>query len=57
MLGRIPAEGVYDMPDLLGALAAEGRTVGAFPIHEYWLDIGRPPDFETAQADFRALFD
>lgn len=57
VLGRIPAEGVYDMPDLLGALAAEGRTVGAFPIHEYWLDIGRPPDFETAQADFRALFD
>lgn len=57
VLGRIPREGPYDMPELLAGLAAEGRTVGAFPIHEYWLDIGRPPDFETAQTDFQALFD
>lgn len=57
VLDRIPREGPYDMPELLAGLAAEGRTVGAFPIHEYWLDIGRPPDFETAQTDFQALFD
>lgn len=57
VLERIPREGPYDMPELLAGLAAEGRTVGAFPIHEYWLDIGRPPDFETAQTDFQTLFD
>lgn len=55
-LARVPAEGRFDMPDLLAGLAADGRLVGAFPLHEYWLDIGRPPDFETAQQDFATLF-
>ncbi|CAN5271550.1 nucleotidyltransferase family protein [soil metagenome] len=57
VLARVPATGLYDMPDLLSGLAAEGRMVGAYPIHEYWLDIGRPPDFESAQAEFTAIFD
>ena len=56
VLARVPAEGLYDMPELLAALAADGETVGAYPIHEYWLDIGRPPDFESAQNDFDAIF-
>ena len=56
VLARVPLEGMYDMPDLLNALNAEGKTVGAYPIHEYWLDIGRPPDFESAQTDFSAVF-
>ena len=57
VLSRVPAEGPYDMPELLATLAAEGQMVGAYPIHEYWLDIGRPPDFESAQSDFGAVFD
>ena len=56
VLARVPAQGPYDMPELLAALAADGETVGAYPIHEYWLDIGRPPDFENAQTDFGAVF-
>jgi len=56
VLERVPVEGPYDMPELLAALAGEGATVGAYPIHEYWLDIGRPPDFESAQSDFDAVF-
>ena len=57
VLARVPAHGPYDMPELLAALAADGQTVGAYPIHEYWLDIGRPPDFENAQTDFGAVFE
>jgi dTDP-glucose pyrophosphorylase len=57
VLSRVPAEGPYDMPELLASLAAEGAMVGAYPIHEYWLDIGRPPDFESAQSDFGTVFD
>lgn len=53
---RAPAEGPYDMPELLAALVADGQPVGAYPIHEYWLDIGRPPDFETAQTAFASVF-
>ncbi|MBJ7483590.1 nucleotidyltransferase family protein [Brevundimonas sp.] len=56
VLARVPAQGPYDMPELLAALAADGETVGAYPIHEYWLDIGRPPDFENAQTEFGAVF-
>ena len=56
VVARIPADGPYDMPELLAALAADGQTVGAYPIHEYWLDIGVPTDFENAQTEFGQIF-
>jgi dTDP-glucose pyrophosphorylase len=55
VLQRVPAEGAYDMPELLAALAADRAVVGTYPIHEYWLDIGRPPDFESAQTALAAI--
>jgi dTDP-glucose pyrophosphorylase len=45
-----------DIPQLIEEVQAEGREVMAYPIHEYWLDIGRMDDFERAQADVTALF-
>ena len=30
-----------DMPDLLRETIKTGEHVNMFPIHEYWLDIGR----------------
>lgn len=42
-----------DMPTLLGQEIAEGRTVNSFPMHEYWLDIGRMDDFQRAQQDMQ----
>ena len=30
-----------DMPDLLKTSRDSGKSVNVFPIHEYWLDIGR----------------
>ena len=50
---RIPADTRFDMTDLVNRLLAEGRPVATFPIHEYWLDIGRPDDFVQAQEDAR----
>lgn len=44
-----------DMPTLLGQVMAQGSDVNMFPIHEYWLDIGRPSDFERANSDFAGL--
>ena len=41
-----------DMPDLAQDLIESGRDVSIFPIHEYWLDIGRPDDFLRAQEHF-----
>ena len=40
-----------DMPSLLEREIANNRSVNMFPIHEYWLDIGRIDDFHRAQAD------
>lgn len=45
-----------DMPDLLNQLIEEKRKVSMFPIHEYWLDIGRLGDFEQAQTDILEHF-
>lgn len=47
----LAAEQRLDMPDLLKSQIAEGRSVRMFPVHEYWLDIGRMNDFELAQSD------
>ncbi len=41
-----------DMPDLLQAQINSGKNVSLFPIHEYWLDIGKMPDYNQAQQDF-----
>jgi len=38
-----------DMPNLLESIIADGRRVMMFPIHEYWLDIGRMDEFKRAQ--------
>lgn len=38
-----------DMPDLLEREIVAGRDVNMFPVHEYWLDIGRMDDFNRAQ--------
>lgn len=42
-----------DMPSLL--LELPKTTVNVFPIHDYWLDIGRRSDFDRAQKDILSL--
>lgn len=42
-----------DMPDLINDLLASERKVSMFPVHEYWLDVGRPDDFNRAQSEYR----
>lgn len=49
----IPKDEFYDMPDLFKLLMDVGENVSAFPIHEYWLDIGRMDDFERANSDYK----
>jgi len=41
-----------DATDLIERLVADGRKVVGFPIHEYWLDIGRPEDYVRANKDW-----
>ncbi len=45
-----------DMPTLLEQQIDQGKAVNMFPIHEYWLDIGRMDDFNKAQTDVQGRF-
>ncbi len=47
-LDLIPPEGKFDLPDLIKALISHGREVASYPFEGYWLDIGRPEDYEKA---------
>ncbi|MGA0001919.1 MAG: nucleotidyltransferase family protein [Steroidobacteraceae bacterium] len=38
-----------DMPTLLEEQMAKEKQVNMFPVHEYWLDVGRMEDFQRAQ--------
>ena len=41
-----------DMPDLMRAMVADGRTVFCHAPECFWLDIGRPDDYAAAQEIF-----
>lgn len=45
-----------DMPTLITQAIAKKEKVLMFPIHEYWLDVGRHEDFNQAQHDFALDF-
>jgi len=47
----VPPTGTLDMPDVIAKLMELKQHVVAFPIREYWLDIGRHPDLEKANRD------
>lgn len=44
-----------DMPTLLEQSISQQQNVLMFPIHEYWLDIGRIEDYNRAQTDIMNL--
>jgi dTDP-glucose pyrophosphorylase len=49
--GLVPRNRAMDMPELLNQGRALGLSIGLFPIHEYWKDIGRPHDLESAESE------
>lgn len=55
-LERIPHNQYFDMPSLFDLLLTEDQHTIAFPIREYWLDIGRMADFERANVEFAEVF-
>jgi len=57
VLDFIPRNMRLDLPDLVKKLVAAGETVNCYPYNGYWLDIGRPDDYQQAVADFERLAD
>jgi dTDP-glucose pyrophosphorylase len=46
---------VLDMPTLFEINIKDNKKVMMFPLHEYWLDIGRIEDYQRAQSDIHTL--
>jgi dTDP-glucose pyrophosphorylase/predicted transcriptional regulator len=55
-LSVIPKDSFFDMPTLFERLVDKKVETTVFPIHEYWLDIGRIDDFERANGEFKDVF-
>ena len=52
VLDHIPAGEKFDIPDLIQALLRAGEPVAAYESDDYWMDIGRPDDYEIAHRDY-----
>lgn len=48
----LPNGEYFDMPHFFEAMIKSGDVTQAFPIHEYWLDIGREDDLLKAQQEY-----
>ena len=55
-LDFVPAGEHFDMPSLFNALIDARHATAAFPVREYWLDIGHHADYERANGDFPSEF-
>ena len=46
-----------DFPDLIKKLISNGETVKGYTYDGYWLDIGRPDDYERANMEIEEIYD
>ena len=56
VVGLVAAGEQLDMPDLFQRAVSASRRVVAFPVQEYWMDVGRLSDLEQAARDFPHVF-
>lgn len=54
-LAAYPAGEPLGFDDLVLDLLARGRAPAVYPFRGYWLDIGRPEDYDRANAEFAEL--
>ena len=46
-----------DMPDLINYSKQNGRKIIVYPIHEYWLDVGKPESLEKAMDEWGTMIE
>jgi NDP-sugar pyrophosphorylase family protein len=56
VLDIIPTQESYDMTELFKQLIDRNFETVAFPIREYWMDIGRMEDYKKANGDYSKKF-
>ncbi len=55
-INQIPENTEYNITDLLDQLIKDQQVVSAFPLHEYWRDVGNHVEFERANREFGDVF-
>lgn len=53
-LDYLPTKTFFDMTSLFEQLITAGKTTVAYPLREYWLDIGQLEEFERAQREWKS---
>jgi len=56
VLNEIPNDIFYDMTSLFDKFIKSGNNPLSFPIHEYWIDIGKEEEYEKANREFFSVF-
>ncbi len=52
LINCVDGTSYLDMPNLLESQIEQGEQINVFPIHEYWLDIGRMEEYEQAHKHY-----
>jgi len=55
VLEIIPENKKFGFDDLVLEMLKKGQTIKVYPYSGYWLDIGRPDDYEKANRDIKEL--
>ena len=53
MIKLLKQNQVCDMPQLLELGLAKNFSIHAFPIHEYWVDVGQPQSYNQANGEWK----
>src|SRR5690606_18341983 len=53
----VPSRTFFDLPTLLELMVKRGMRVRCHRAESYWMDIGRLPDYERANAEFGSIFE
>jgi len=56
LVQRIPRDRPYGLDDLVLSMLADGEPIHAHPFEGYWLDLGRPDDYDRANQEFEQVF-
>lgn len=57
LVSYIPEQGHFDFPDLVYRVLEEKKKIFCHPYEGYWMDIGRPDDYEQAIEDYERMKD
>ncbi|MEN6621732.1 MAG: sugar phosphate nucleotidyltransferase [Smithella sp.] len=57
LVSYIPQQGRFDFPDLVYRILENKKKIYCHPYDGYWMDIGRPDDYEQAIEDYDKIKD